>query len=264
MNAFNHKTILITGASSGIGEALAKRFARDGARLILVARNRDKLTALAEQLRDSGGATEAIPIVADLTQEGASASVIDQAIAALGDIDVLINNAGVGEYGEYADKELAALERMMMLNMNALLRLTHLVLPRMLTRRSGAIMNIASMAGFQPTPYMSVYGATKAFVLNFSLCLWEEVRRRGIVITCVCPGPVRTGFFSRGGYETRMQDFTRLSHSAEWIAEQSYRALLKKKPFVIPGRLNALAVFFQRFAPRWLTTRVAAFALRPT
>jgi hypothetical protein len=115
----------------------------------------------------------------------------------------LVNNAGAGEYGKFATQELAALERMMSLNMNAVVRLTHAVLPGMIERRRGRILNIASTAAFQPTPFMAVYGATKAFIRSWSLALWWELRSKGVHVTCVCPGPVRTEFFDRGGYERR-------------------------------------------------------------
>lgn len=284
---FKGHVVLITGASSGIGEALARRFARDGARLVLVARRADRLNALAEELRRvrptnqpeaparelsaptrNGScylddAADAIVIPADLVEDGAGERILSQAEAAMGPIDVLVNNAGVGEYGEFAAKDLAAFEHMMRLNMNALVRLTHLALPGMLARRRGWIMNIASLAGFQPTPYMTVYGATKAFVKQFSLGLWEEVRRRGVVVTCVCPGPVKTGFFSRGGYETRMKDFTRLAAEAGAVAQTAHRALSRKKPVCVPGRLNALGVFLERFAPLSAVTRLAGKVLGP-
>jgi uncharacterized protein len=202
-------------------------------------------------------------IPADLVEDGACERLISQAETAVGPIDVLVNNAGIGEYGEFAAKDLPALERMMQLNMAALVRLTHLVLPGMLARRRGWIMNIASTAGFQPTPYMTVYGATKAFVKQFSLGLWEEVRRQGVVVTCVCPGPVKTGFFTRGGYETRMKDFTRLSADADSVAQTAYRALSKGKPACIPGCLNALGAFIQRFVPLSGVTRLAGKILGP-
>ena len=261
---FQDRVVLITGASSGIGEALARRFARDGARLVLVARRADRLGTIAAELHKSGGAAEAIAIPADLVEGGACERIFSHAERAMGPIDVLVNNAGVGEYGEFAAKDLAACEHMMRLNMNALVRLTHLALPGMLARCRGWIMNLASLASFQPTPYMTVYGATKAFVKQFSLGLGEEVRRRGVVVTCICPGPVKTGFFSRGGYETRMKDFTRLAAEADAVAQIAYRALLKKKPLCVPGRLNALGVFLERFAPTSALTRAAGRILGPS
>ncbi len=257
---FADRLVLITGASSGIGLALARRFARERARLVLVARSADRLAALAEEIRQGG--SEAQVIVANLVTDGAAERMVGAA-RAIGEIEVLVNNAGVGEYGLFVEKDFAAIERMMRLNMDALARLTHLALPAMLARRTGWIMNIASMAGFQPTPYMGVYGATKAFVRDFSLALREEVRRRGVVVTCVCPGPVRTGFFSRGGYEARMKDFDRFSVDADWVAGKAFRALARGRALCVPGATNKAALFLQRFAPLTFVTRVSGRVLGP-
>lgn len=256
---FRGKRVLITGASSGIGAALARRFAADGAELLLVARRRERLEALAEELR----ATRSVLVVkaqpVDLCDEPSR----DRLIEGVGDVDVLVNSAGVGEYGEFAAQDVAALESMMRLNMHALVRLTHGLLPGMLERRSGWILNIASLAGFQPTPYMAVYGATKSFVLDFSMALWQEVRKRGVHVACICPGPVATEFFARGGYEERRADFTKKAADPAWIAEQAYRALVRRKPVLIPGASNKLAAFLQRFAPLKLVTRVSGKLLGP-
>ncbi len=261
---FKNKTVLITGASSGIGAALARRFCRDEAKLILVARRADRLAALADDLRMGGFSGQTAVIVADLTEPGACERVLSDSCLAAGRIDVLINNAGIGEYGLIVEKDLPAIEHMMNLNMNALLRLTHLILPEMLTRRSGWIMNVASTAAFQPTPHMAAYGATKSFVFSFSLALREEVRRRGVVVTCLCPGPVKTEFFDRGGYEGRQSRFTQFGVEADWLAEKAHRALARGKPFYVPGLLNKVSIFLQRFVPRTVPARFAARVLKPS
>jgi short-subunit dehydrogenase len=202
-------------------------------------------------------------VVADLTEAGACARVMAEATSAFGSVDVLVNNAGVGEYGRFVEKDLAVQERMMQLNMAALVHLTHSALPAMLSRRRGWIMNVASALGFQPAPYMAVYGATKAFVLGFSMSLWEEVRQAGVVVTCVCPGPVKTEFLDRGGCETRKQEFTRFAVTADRVAEASYRALIRKKPFCVPDRLNRLSVFLQRFVPLKTVAKLSGRVLGP-
>lgn len=258
---FHEKTVLITGASSGIGSALARRFARANARLILVARREDRLAALAEELRSNG--LEVYIIVADLVEPSACDKIVSETKEAAGPIDVLVNNAGIGEYGRFYEKDLGALENMMQLNMSAVVRLTHRVLPDMIDRRSGHILNIASTAAFQPTPHMSVYGATKSFVLSFSLALWHEVRRRGICVTCVCPGPVRTEFFDRGGYETQKSHMIRLAIDPDQIAEAAYTKLLQARTTHIPGTLNKLGAFLVRFAPLRTVTKVSAKLLAP-
>ena len=256
---FGGKRVLITGASSGIGAALARRFAEDGAALWLVARRADRLGALADELRAARPGMEVQSHPADLCDE----SACDRLIETVGEVDVLVNSAGVGEYGEFASHNFDALQSMMRLNMHALVRLTRGLLPGMLERRSGWVLNIASLAGFQPTPYMAVYGATKSFVLDFSMALWEEVRKSGIHVACVCPGPVATEFFDRGGYEERRADFTKKAADPARIAEVAYRALVRRKPVVIPGASNKLAAFLQRFAPLKLVTRVSARLLAP-
>ncbi|MFQ5411142.1 MAG: SDR family NAD(P)-dependent oxidoreductase [Phycisphaerae bacterium] len=258
---FRDKTVLITGASSGIGAALARRFARAGAQPLLVARRADRLAALAEELDTRSGKT--VWISADLVEAGACERVVREARREAGEIDILINNAGVGEYGRFVEQRSDALERMMALNMGAVVRLTHLVLPAMCDRGTGAIMNIASTAAYQPTPYMAVYGATKAFVLSFSMAIWEEARRRGVGVTCVCPGPVRTEFFDHGGFESRKAAFSRTGHDSEVIAELAYRQLARGRAAYVPGLLNRIGAVLTRFAPLRIATQASARLLRP-
>jgi uncharacterized protein len=260
---FTDKTVLITGASSGIGAALARRFAKDEAKVILVARRADRLAELTDALRVGGFSGQSAVIVADMTEPQACERIYADAALAAGRVDVLVNNAGIGEYGEFAHKDIDALEHMMQLNMNALLRLTHLILPEMIARRSGWILNVASTASFLPTPHMAVYGATKSFVFTFSMALREELRKKGVVVTCLCPGSTRTGFFDRGGYESRRKHLTRLSADPDQVADKAYRALARGKAFYIPGFLNKLTTFLQRFVPITTTTRAAGKVLGP-
>ncbi len=257
------KRVIVTGASSGIGRELARRFAADGAELLLVARSADVLEELAKELGEEGGAAAAHACPVDLIEEGGCEKAMEAAASRMGGVDVLINNAGVGEYGGFIDKTADEDERMMRLNMSALVRLTRLCLPAMLERREGWIMNVSSMAAYQPTPYMSLYGATKSFVLNFSWGLWAEVRKRGVVVTCVCPGPVRTGFFSRGGYEVRMRDFSKVMVEPDWMAEQAYQALARGRPAWVPGRMNRFSVVEQRLFSTSFVTRMSAKLLKP-
>ncbi len=152
---------------------------------------------------------------------------------------------------------------MMHLNMNVLVRLTHEVLPAMLERRCGWILNVASMASFQPCPYMGVYGATKAFVLNHSMALREELRGTGVNVTAVCPAGVKTEFFDRGGFDDRRDQFLNIACKPEFVADKALRALKAKQAYVIPGAKNLLTVFIQRFVPLTVVTRVAAKILGP-
>ncbi len=218
------------------------------------------MESLAKELRVSWPGIVVKVHPADLCDEAAC----DRLIETVGrNADVLVNNAGVGEYGEFALQEAAALERMMRLNMHAVVRLTRGLLAGMLERDHGWVLNIASLAGFQPTPYMAVYGATKSFVLDFSMSLWQEVRKRGVHVACVCPGPVATEFFDHGNYGNRRADFIKQAADPAWIAEEAYSALVRRKPVVIPGTANRLAAFLQRFAPLKVVTRISGKLLGP-
>lgn len=258
---FNDKTVLLTGASSGIGAALARQLATQGAKLLLVARRADRLDALAGELRNHGATVT--NIVADLTQPDACERVMSEAQQAAGTIDILINNAGVGEYGRFVDQAPASLEQMMTLNMNAVVRLTRLALPDMVSRRSGHIVNVASVAGHLPTPYMTVYGASKAFVLSFSLGLWAEVRAKGVGVTCICPGPVRTEFFDRGGYERRRSDFSRGALDPNRLAAAACAKLRGRPAVYVPGTMNRMILFLKRWTPTTTLARLSGRVLRP-
>ncbi len=252
---FRDKHVVVTGASSGIGQSLARQFAQAGARVSLVARRTDKLTGLADELKAATG--RAAVITADLVEPGACERVPTDARAVFGPIDVLVNNAGVGEYGLFPGQQLADLEHLVQLNVLAVLRLTHRILPEMIERRTGHVINIASTAAFQPTPYMAVYGASKAFVLNFSMALWSELRKTGLRVTCVCPGPVRTGFFDRGGYHTRKVDWVRLGFDSDDFARLTMKYLRRGRSVCVPGILNKISAFSRHLAPLPLVTRIS-------
>jgi hypothetical protein len=248
--------ILITGASSGIGAALARRLAGGNRRIILVARRTERLESLANELNCPRDNVHIIS--ADLTAPDGCARIIDEAVAQAGRIDVLVNNAGVGEYGEFVSRELAPLEKMIELNLTSLVRLTHLSLPGMVEQGRGHIVNIASTAAFQPTPSMAVYGATKSFVLSFSMALWHELKPAGIAVTCVCPGPVETEFFDHGGFDRRRDHFLRRAMSAEAVADATATAIESGRPLRIPGAINKLGTFATRLFPITRVTKIAA------
>ena len=259
---FRDKHILITGASSGIGAALARQFAKAGARVSIVARRVDRLTTLADQLKAEGAAAITV-IRADLVETDAVEHVLAETRRAFGPVDVLVNNAGVGEYGGFAGQNLDDLDRLTRLNVLAVLRLTHQALADMVPRRAGHILNIASTAAFQPTPHMAVYGASKAFVLSFSMALWEELRKSGIGVTCICPGPVKTEFFDRGGFDARQADWVRLGFDADRLAELAMRKLTARRPVYIPGILNKIGAFGRHTASLPLVTRISGKILGP-
>lgn len=259
---FRNQRIIVTGASSGIGAALARQFAAEGGQVAIVARRRERLEALASEL--SAGPGRGVAVVADLLESDATEHILKEVASQLGGpIDVLVNNAGIGEYGHFVDQSPDDLDRMMTLNVHAVVRLTRAVLPGMIERGRGHILSIASGAAFQPTPYMAVYGATKAFVLSFSMAVWAEVRKQGVGVTCVCPGPVDTEFFDRGGYETRKADFSKMAMSADRVASEAIAAMKRGRTAYVPGWSNMLGAVSQRFFPTRTVTRIAGKVLRP-
>lgn len=249
------ETVLVTGASSGIGKALAEIFAADGSRLVLVARRADKLDELADQLQKTHG-VEVLVIPSDLSLRGAADTVFQTLELAGWSVDVLVNNAGIGAHGDFHEVALERQLAMIQLNVTALVDLTHRALPRMIEQRRGAILNVGSTAAFQPGPHAAIYFATKAFVLSFSEALWSEVRPHNVVVTCLCPGPTRTDF----GSEYKMTDsqgFGWAGMEASDVARAGHRALRLGRRTVVPGILNKVVAFFSRFAPRRLLIQAA-------
>lgn len=248
-------TVLITGASGGIGLELARLFARDGWNLVLVARRADRLDALAGELRGRFGVSaEVIP--ADLSVPGAPGE-IDAALRAPSiEVDVLVNNAGFGVYGPFAATGLEAELGMIQVNVTSLTHLTKLLLPGMIRRRRGRILNVASTAAFQPGPLMAAYYATKAYVLSFSEALSEELEGSGVIVTALCPGPARTGFQAAAGMQSSKL-FRRIGVlDAVTVARAGYAGLMKGKRVVVPGLVNRVLAQSVRFAPRRLLTAI--------
>lgn len=248
---------LITGASSGIGRGFAERLARDGYDVVIVARREDALRELASAVESDGGRAEVF--AADLcTDEGVSA--VEQRIAA-GDIDLLVNNAGFGTNGEFALLPLARELEEIDLNMRALARLCHAALRPMYERGAGAIINVASTGGFQPVPYMATYAATKAFVLHFSEALHEESARHGVTVTCLCPGPVRTGFQEAAALDaSKMPGVGWLEIDA--VVDSGLRALRRGRAIAIPGALNRATAQSAAWMPRFMTRKIAGNMFR--
>ena len=253
------QTALITGASSGIGEAFAELLARRGDRLILLARSRDRLEALAARLREAHGV--AVEVIAfDLGEPGCGPRLAAEVAARGLSVDLLVNNAGFGAAGAFARQDPARDTAMIQLNVTAVTELAHAFLPGMLERGRGGIVNVASLAGFQPMPQMAVYAATKAFVLSFSESLWAETRGSGVKVTALCPGPVDTPFFEATGTPELRQAVPRgMMMSAVQVAEQSLQALAAGRPVLVPGLANQLVSLGPKLLPRrWLTLLSAA------
>lgn len=252
-------TVLITGASGGIGLSIAKRFATEGYDLVLVARSSDRLAAVAEELRRVRVDT----VAADLATPGGADTVVAAVAEAGLDIDILVNNAGAGLYGPFAATPLERELEMIQLNVSSLVQLTKRIMPGMLARRRGRIVNVASVAAFLPGPYQSVYYATKAFVLSFSEALAEELRGTGVGITTVCPGPTVTGFHAAARVRRARPVGAGFWMSADAVAEATVRAVQKGQRVVIPGIRQRVLVWGIRLLPRWLVARVAGMTSEP-
>jgi len=193
-----NNTALVTGASSGIGLELARLFAGDGHDLVLVARSEGRLREIGEQLETAHGITATV-VASDLSKPNAARDLVEALRAALIEIDVLVNNAGFGLSGAFIDNDPRTQLDMLQVNVVALTELTRLLLPPMVARRSGRILNVASTAAFAPGPLAAVYGATKAYVLSFSEAIGEELRHSGVTVTALCPGPTQSGFSAAAG-----------------------------------------------------------------
>ncbi|WND34450.1 SDR family oxidoreductase [Streptomyces sp. BB1-1-1] len=249
---------LITGASSGLGAEFAAQLAARGHDLVLVARSEDRLTALAERLVAEYG-IRAHVLVQDLAEPDAARQVAGRLAARGLSVDLLVNNAGFATCGRFEDIAADRDHDQLMVNVVALVDLTHALLPGMLERGTGAVVNVASTAGFQPSPYFAVYSAAKGFVLNFGLALRQEYRRRGIRVLTLCPGPVDTPFFDAIG--TRKAAVNGSMTTPEPVVRAALRALDRDRGYVTPGLGNALAA---HLLPRRPRTLVAAIAERVT
>jgi short-subunit dehydrogenase len=247
-------TVLVTGASSGIGVELARLFASDGSRVILLARRADRLVELASEISGRPGQA-AETLVADLADPAAPAAICQELGKRGLQVDVLVNNAGFGAYGPFAEADPAETLRLLQVNITSLTLLTRLLLPGMISRRFGRILNIASTAGFQPGPLMAVYYASKAYVVSWSQALANELAETGVTVTALCPGPTRTEFQERAGMaHTRLMRSRIMSASA--AAEAGYRGLLAGKPVVIPGFRNKLLASLARWLPPTMVVRM--------
>ncbi|MEO0996116.1 MAG: SDR family oxidoreductase [Pseudomonadota bacterium] len=254
-------TALITGASAGIGRHLAAEFARHGHDLVLVARRRDALESLADEMRDAHGVAVSV-MPADLAPDGAADALAD----ALADrpIDILVNNAGVLSSGMFRRMDAAAIDNMLRVNLAALTTLCHRFAQPMVEQGSGRILNIASIAAFQPVPTLAVYAATKAYVLSLSESLSVELADTGVTVTAVCPGFTDTtmlrGSVDGSGEKSRIPEATVLS--PEQVARDAYKACLSGDAVKVPGLGYALTMATSRLLPRWVLREAGKLALK--
>ncbi|RZM79487.1 SDR family NAD(P)-dependent oxidoreductase [Leptolyngbya iicbica] len=248
-------TALITGASGGIGAVFAEQLAARGYDLVLVARSQDKLQAIADQLAAAHG-IQATVIVQDLLANGAADHLFNQLEQQGIEVDLLVNNAGFGAYGEVADGDRQTYLDMIQLNVSVLVDLTHRALQGMKQRRSGSILNISSIAAFQPMPYLAVYAASKSFVLSFSEALWYECQPYGIKVLGVCPGPTETQFFETADFPDTLAASGQSLDSPEAVVKEALRALDQGHSNVVTGGFsNQLVVNSSRFLPREVLTK---------
>lgn len=257
----NRKTALITGASSGIGKALASIFARDGYDLILVARSESKLQSLAAELQSRHGIT-ATAVAADLESADGASNLFREVKTRGLTVSMLANNAGCGVFGEFSETALNSELAMMRLNMNSVVILTKLFLPELISAR-GKIINTCSTAAFQPGPYMAVYYATKAFLLSFSEAIAAELEGTGVTVTAFCPGPTASGFQDNASMQDSALVKNKKLPTAEEVAAGGYRAMQRGQRVYIPGIINWLMAQSLRFFPRSVVTRVSKSLSRP-
>ena len=260
MDWYRGKTILITGGSGGIGAEMARILARYGVTLLLTARSQDQLEAVADECYRAG--SEAHIYVADLGKHEGATELFNRISEDKREIDILINNAGYGKIGDFVDHEAEVYADMITLHVETLTVLSRLVLPAMLSRNSGGIMNVASTAAFQPMPRFNVYAATKSYITSFSQALHAEMKSTGIHVSCLAPGPTKTSFFARA-------DSKKLPPSAppaetRDVALRGLIGLAKNKRLVVPGVMNQIGAFAPRLAPTSLVMAVARQMMRRT
>ena len=253
------KTTLITGASSGIGEAFARRLASEGENVLLVARSEEKLASMCNEL-GRGDNINAQYVALDLMTGDAAAKLFAETERRGLEVETLINNAGFGSIGEFVSFDVERDMNMIDLNIKATVALTHYFIRPMRERKRGTILNVASTAAFQGVPYMAVYAATKAFVLSFSEALWDENRAFGVHVMALCPGVTETNFFAAANADKPPM---RAAQTPEQVVDTALRGLKHRKSHIISGWMNYLMTESERLVPRSVVARIAGKAMKP-
>ena len=244
------KVALVTGASAGLGVEFARQLSKRGRRLVIAARRKDRLDELAKELGNARS------VAIDLSKPNAAAKLLADIEANGETVDLLVNNAGFGLIGRFAELDAKRERKMIDLNVGTLADLCRAVAPGMIERKSGAILNVSSTAAFQPGPKMAVYFATKAFVLSLTEALHEELKQYGVHVTCLCPGPTRTEFGEVAGFGGNGL-FDRVAMESSGVVKAGLDGLDKNKAVVIPGIVNKVGAFSGRFAPRSVVRKIA-------
>ncbi|MGX9463598.1 SDR family NAD(P)-dependent oxidoreductase [Shewanella sp. A14] len=251
---FEDTTILITGASSGIGKEFAKQLARKGANLILTARTHSDLITLAEELMSEHTDIWIKTVPVDLSEINGAKQLFGK-INDLGlSVDYLINNAGFGKFCEFSDESFETYHKMLMLNINALVELSHLCLPAMINKNSGGVINVASIGSFQPLPYQTVYGASKAFVLSFSEALTGELLNTNIRVMALCPGTTESRFMENANADTSNMNLAPASE----VVSSALTAYTKNRIYTVSGTINYLVALIPRFVSRKRAVKIVA------
>ena len=254
MIAFNHKNyVLITGASSGIGYELAKLYANDGHNLILIARNIDRLKIVESELNKYNIEIKILNL--DISKDYDIEKLFNYVEINKLNINTLINNAGIGSFGDFKDIEWGKEEALIDINIKALTRLTKYFLPKIIENKSGGLLNVASTAAFCSGPRMAAYYASKAYVLNLTEAIYEECKDTGIKVSCLCPGPVKTGFQNKAGIK-KSESAKKYLMDAEDVAKVCYRDFNKGKLIIIPGVKNKLLVLGNKLLPSSISRKI--------
>jgi short-subunit dehydrogenase len=260
LDSYADRWALVTGASSGIGAEFARVLASRGMHLILTARRADRLTELAQEL-DTRHGTRTEIITQDLSETGGSKRLFDEIQKKSISIELLINNAGFGHVGIVEETDPERMQRLVQLNIAAVTDLTFRFLPQMIANGHGGIINVSSVAAFQPVAYMPTYSASKAFVLHFSEALWAECRDKGVTILGLCPGTTETEFFDVAGINGWLKKHR--AHTVDYVVKKALKALEKKRQYVIPGFVNFLLSLGVRIARRKMVVKQSMRFFRP-
>lgn len=245
----NNKTVLITGATKGIGYELSKLFAEDSYNLVLIARNEDTLKEIKKHFSKKYN-IDVLIIAKDLSKPDAAFEIFNETIEKKIVVNILVNNAGIGDFGKFYKEDISKISNIIHVNIVALTELTRLFSEKMLMRKEGKILNVSSMAAFQPGPYMAVYYASKAYVQSFSEAITNELKGTGVTVTTLCPGPTKSGFQHEVGSEKSNLAKLNLLSSSEDVAKYGYKTLSEGKSVVIPGFVNTSLVNTAKLIPR--------------